>query len=252
MDPPTNDSQQPCWADPTNNTSSSSNLQTQELHDVQQEEDMDTSTFLTQPYSTLDEPVSETIMRDVRSVAAKIKVVLLPLKKTNPLEYAYVSTEEHVEQDENQKKVLATLRDWDLWGPLVVCLSLSILLSARAPSTQASAVFAAVFCSMWLGSAIVTINAKLLGGTISFFQSVCVLGYSVFPFLLSALLILILSNTFLGHVWIDILWVLTGYVWSVRASVVFIGQYIKKERRMLSVMPVFFYYALLGWLVLLF
>lgn len=82
MDPPTNDSQQPCWADPTNNTSSSSNLQTQELHDVQQEEDMDTSTFLTQPYSTLDEPVSETIMRDVRSVAAKIKVVLLPLKKT--------------------------------------------------------------------------------------------------------------------------------------------------------------------------
>ncbi len=41
-----------------------------------------------------------------------------PLK--NPLEYAYVSTEEQVEQDENQKKVIATLKDWDLW--YVLCL----------------------------------------------------------------------------------------------------------------------------------
>ena len=105
---------------------------------------------------------------------------------------------------------------------------------------------------MWLGSAVVTYNAKLLGGTISFFQSVCVLGYSVFPFVLSAVLIATLSKTFLGHVWIDILWVLIGFVWSVRASVVFIGQYIRRERRLLAVMPVFFYYTLLGWLVLLF
>lgn len=240
------DPQQLSWATPSEMHANP----TQEVHHVeQQQQDGD---FLTQPFSTLDEPVRETIMRDVRSVASKIKVVLLPLNKTNPLEYAYVSTEEEVEQDENQKKVLATLRDWDLWGPLIVCLSLSILLSLRAPSTQASAVFAAVFCSMWLGSAVVTINAKLLGGSISFFQSVCVLGYCVFPFVISALLIVTLSKTFLGHVWIDILWVAAGYVWSLRASTVFIGQYIKRERRLLAVMPVFFYYTLMGWLVLLF
>lgn len=37
---------------------------------------------LFQPYSTLDEPVMETIMRDVRAVYAKLKVVMLPLDKT--------------------------------------------------------------------------------------------------------------------------------------------------------------------------
>ena len=31
------------------------------------------------PLSTLDEPVMETIMRDVRAVGSKLKVVLLPL-----------------------------------------------------------------------------------------------------------------------------------------------------------------------------
>jgi hypothetical protein len=34
------------------------------------------------PLSTLDEPVKETIMRDVRSVARKLKVVLLPMDRT--------------------------------------------------------------------------------------------------------------------------------------------------------------------------
>lgn len=34
------------------------------------------------PLSTLDEPVKETIMRDVRSVASKLKVVLLPMDRS--------------------------------------------------------------------------------------------------------------------------------------------------------------------------
>jgi hypothetical protein len=34
------------------------------------------------PLSTLDEPVMETIMRDVRSVASKLKVVMLPLDQS--------------------------------------------------------------------------------------------------------------------------------------------------------------------------
>ena len=34
------------------------------------------------PLSTLDEPVRETIMRDVHSVASKLKVVMLPMDRT--------------------------------------------------------------------------------------------------------------------------------------------------------------------------
>ena len=38
--------------------------------------------LLLAPVSTLDEPVSETIMRDVRAVGAKLRAVLLPLDRT--------------------------------------------------------------------------------------------------------------------------------------------------------------------------
>ena len=34
------------------------------------------------PLSTLDEPVRETIMRDVKAVGEKLKVVLLPMDRT--------------------------------------------------------------------------------------------------------------------------------------------------------------------------
>jgi len=34
------------------------------------------------PLSTLDEPIRETIMRDVRSVASKLKVVVLPMERS--------------------------------------------------------------------------------------------------------------------------------------------------------------------------
>lgn len=75
----------------------------------------------------------------------------------------------------------------------MVCLLLSTILSITAPSSSSSLVFAAVFVIVWCGAAIVTVNAQLLGGSISFFQSVCILGYCVFPLTLSALVCLVIS-----------------------------------------------------------
>mmetsp|Transcript_40345 Transcript_40345/g.126192 ORF Transcript_40345/g.126192 Transcript_40345/m.126192 type:complete len:113 (+) Transcript_40345:181-519(+) len=92
--------------------------------------------------TTLDEPVSETIMRDLRQVADKLKVVLLPR--------------------EDQEGVVQKLKDWDLWGPLLVCLTLSLLLSVTAPESQKALVFASVFFVIWCGAAVVTLNAQLL------------------------------------------------------------------------------------------
>lgn len=56
------------------------------------------------------------------------------------------------------------LRDWDLWGPLVFCLGLSLLLSFRARADQMSKVFSGVFAMVWVGEAVVTVQIKLLGG----------------------------------------------------------------------------------------
>jgi len=209
--------------------------------------------------------VRETIMRDVRAVADKFKIILMPLDRRIPgmANYISVSTSNQDDPDggsdndqealsENEKAVIQSLKDWDLWGPLVLCLGLGVILSLKAPSEQASLVFSTVFVSVWAGSAVVTLNAQLLGGTISFFQSLCVLGYSIFPLTLSALAIGILKMFVNTWIWIDMIFVAVGFLWSIRASAVFIGLYIKRERRFLAIYPVFFYYVFLSWMILLF
>lgn len=53
-------------------------------------------------------------------------------------------------------------------------------------STDKGKSFGVLFLIMWGGAFVVTVNTKLLGGHISFFQCVCVLGYCVFPIVLAA------------------------------------------------------------------
>lgn len=56
------------------------------------------------------------------------------------------------------------IRDWDLWGPLIFCLLLSLLLSFSAKADQKDLVFSGVFALVWIGEAVVTLQIKLLGG----------------------------------------------------------------------------------------
>lgn len=58
----------------------------EEIHDVaaeqaqpQQQED---DNFLSRPFSSLDEPIIDTIKRDLNGVWSKLKVVLMPLKRS--------------------------------------------------------------------------------------------------------------------------------------------------------------------------
>ncbi len=149
-----------------------------------------TSQKIEPSYGSLDEPVLETILRDVRRVAVKLKHVMLP------------------------QGTIEGLRDWDLWGPLILCLALASTLSISAREDQTGLVFGVVFVIVWCGAGIVTINAVLLGGTISFFQSVCVLGYCLFPFNIASFLCLFGLNNFLQFA------VVAGaFFWASRASV---------------------------------
>jgi len=171
---------------------------------------------------TLDEPVSETLKRDIRAIGIKLKYVLLPR----------ISEEEMIRE----------LRNWDLGGPLMLCMFLSIILSLNA-ADQASFVFAMVFVIVWGGAAVVTLNAQLLGGDVSFFQSVCVLGYCIFPIVLASVLCL----------WDNAIWraIITtiSFAWSTRASVVFMSQLVNPNRKGLAAFPVFLFYSVLCWLV---
>jgi hypothetical protein len=176
----------------------------------------------------------------------------LLLFNKSPFGYVGVLQEEDVAPSEGQQLVLNQLRDWELWGPLFICLTLALILSTKAPVHQTSHVFTTVFIVMWMGSLVVTINAQLLGATISIFQSLCVLGYCAFPLTVSALVIALLRHTWLGTVWLDLIWLGLGFVWGTRVSSIFVGQFVPRKRRMLALYPVFFFYLMLGWLILLF
>lgn len=120
----------------------------------------------------------------------------------------------------------AVLREWDLWGPLLFTTTLAILLSLDAPPSQSLSVFTGIFAIVSIGSVVVTLNCKLLGGKVyvqadwsplrklthpvsSFLQSLCVLGYCLFPLDVAALL-----ATFIRILWIRIPIALVGFAWS--------------------------------------
>lgn len=141
--------------------------------------------------NTIDETVWETLSRDLLAIWSKLREVLYPkylfggsMAENTPSLRSYVSSLrnrglEGAQEDARQlvgrvadvDGLLAQgnmsegLRDWDLWGPLVFCLMLSMLLSFCAKQDQRSAVFSGVFAMVWLGEAVVTWQIKLLGGT---------------------------------------------------------------------------------------
>jgi len=175
---------------------------------------------------TLDEPVLTTITRDVFSIYSKLIQVLYP-RRTG------VGRE--------------VLRDWDLWGPLILCLALGIMLSLNAPALQSLGVFTGVVVIVSVGSLIVTLNAKLLGGRVSFFQSLCVLGYCIFPLVLAAVM-----AAFVRVLWIRAPVAIGAWAWSVWAAMNFFdGTKIEEQRVLLAVYPIFLFYFILAWMILI-
>jgi len=175
---------------------------------------------------TLDEPVTETIMRDLRSIGTKLKYVMLPRARADRAH---------------------GLKKWDLWGPLFLCLALGIILSAQAEnSEQAGLAFALVFIIVWVGSGIVTLNALLLKGKISFFQSVCVLGYCICPLVIAAF-----CSMMLQIIWLKVIFVCIGFTWATGASVGFMSELVPEDRKALGVYPVWLFYVAIAWMILI-
>ena len=181
---------------------------------------------------TLDESIQETVLRDLKAVGHKFLSVLYPKKGEN------------------------FLREWDLWGPLVLCTFLAIMLKSD-DSTGANGMvlgdggpeFAEVFMVVWLVSLVITINSKLLGGQISFFQSVCVLGYCLLPPCLSlAVCHVILAS---GHPMPTMRAVIAavGALWASWSAVTFLRGTHQPSRATLGAYPVCLFYCFVGWMV---
>lgn len=82
-------------------------------------------------------------LRDVKAVGSKFYHVLYPKEKSS------------------------LLKEWDLWGPLVLCTFMATILQGSESTDKqydGGPEFAEVFVIVWIGAMIVTLNSKLLGG----------------------------------------------------------------------------------------
>lgn len=150
------------------------------------------------------------------------------------------------------------LRDWDLWGPLIFCLLLSLFLSWRAQDKQKDLVFSGVFTMVWIGEAVVTLQIKLLGGNMyvslvagpdtltdqhsAFFQSVSIIGYTLFPLVLASIM-----SAFGLPTIVRVPVYLVLIAWSLAAGVSIMGgSGVVRNRVGIAVYPLFVFYIALG------
>ncbi|XP_007882762.1 protein YIPF6 [Callorhinchus milii] len=187
-------------------------------------------------YSTLDEPVKDTIMRDLKAVGKKFVYVMYPRKSSS------------------------LLRDWDLWGPLILCVLLAMMMQGSNIDSKhdGGPQFAEVFVIVWFGAVVITLNSKLLGGTISFFQSLCVLGYCVLPLTVAMIICSLIrlaphsstSQIPMAVVIIRFIIVLAAFGWSTFASTAFLADMQPPHRKALAVYPIFLFYFVISWMII--
>ncbi|KAJ7475925.1 hypothetical protein FB451DRAFT_1339067 [Mycena latifolia] len=110
-----------------------------------------------------------------------------------------------------------------------------------APEDQALNIFTSVIAICTIGALTVTVQAKLLGGRVSFFQALCVLGYCIAPLDIAALVACFVPPI-----------ALLGWAWCIWASVNFLdGTKIEQQRILLAVYPLLLFYFVLAWMILI-
>lgn len=99
---------------------------------------------LSEDYNQLDEPILDTLKRDLVGIYNKMKIIALPLSSYDIYK--------------------VVLRGWDLWGPLLLCTFLAFNLnhSTSYLDRHNGPQFADVFVLVWFGSCIVSLNYRLL------------------------------------------------------------------------------------------
>ncbi|EOD43492.1 putative yip1 domain protein [Neofusicoccum parvum UCRNP2] len=213
------------------------------------------------PTNTIDETVWETLSRDLLAIWEKMRQVLWPKYLLGGMLQSGggMAAEERGEAGAAgglrnivgrwpdaeavlQGSMSEGLRNWDLWGPLIFCLLLSFFLSRPARDEQKSLVFSGVFAMVWIGEAMVTLQIKLLGGSISFLQSVCIIGYTLFPLVIASILSAVGVHTIIRiPVYIALV------VWSLAAGISILGgSGVVRNRVGIAVYPLFVFYVSLG------
>ncbi|RWS05167.1 integral membrane protein-like protein [Dinothrombium tinctorium] len=199
---------------------------------------------------TLDEPIVDTLLRDLKGIFVKVKHILFPLSQS----------------DANK----SLLRDWDLWGPLILCTFVALILHHGDDNVDGKVGphFAEIFVLIWFGSLVVSLNYKLLAlSTVrrksstkavvcpSIFQLLCVFGYCLSPPSSGILLLKVISfilnppSVYMFYCKLFIGTVL-GFILPTLSAVKILQNYQDKEKRLLAIYPIALFYFILSWVII--
>ncbi|CDW58092.1 protein YIPF6, partial [Trichuris trichiura] len=139
----------------------------------------------------------------------------------------------------------------DLWGPLFICIFVALMLHS-SNSSGAQPKFTEAFFIVWVGSFVVTLNIKLLGGTISIFQTLCILGYCLLPLAIDVLICKLVSVSEGGIIslLVRLLTTICTVAWAQYAATTFLSGSYPEKRKGLALYPVCFFYVVVAWLIL--
>ena len=172
---------------------------------------------------TLNEPIITTINRDLLLIYTKIKYVVNPF----------------IQRERKNTQI----RQWDLWGPLVLNITLAITLSFN--TKEKSQMTTLIFVIFWLGGVILFLNANFLGVKTSIFQMLCLLGYCLFPLNLAAIIVTIFNLNDIFRLIIVIL----NLVWSIYSSSDYLKIMINPDQRYLVLYPCILFYLYISWFI---
>ena len=174
--------------------------------------------------STLDETIVETILRDLKLIYTKLKFVVIPYGSKDKKSH-------HIKQ-------------WDLWGPLILNLILACTLALN--SEDKSQMIILVFGIFWIGGVILFLNANFLGVKASIFQIFCLLGYCLFPLDISAIFVSLFNITGAFR----FICVILSCVWSIYSSSDYLKNLTNPEQRYLVLYPCILFYLYISWFII--
>ncbi|BFZ54914.1 hypothetical protein PYCC9005_001951 [Savitreella phatthalungensis] len=183
---------------------------------------------------TLDEPILTTVLADGRAIGRRLLQVLYP-----PYSPPSSATPD-------------AGADWDLWGPMVVTLVMSVAIAYRGGGErgqQSSGVFAGVFALCWAGFGACAGNVGLLGGKTHVLGGVCTMGYALAPLAAAAVL-----GAFFATLWVRVPVAGAACAWSIWASIrqLQTDEAVARDlqgRKALAIFPNALFYAVVAWTI---
>ena len=172
---------------------------------------------------TLDESVYATVSRDFSMIYNKLKYVINPFI-SREMKYNHI-------------------RQWDLWGPLLLNL---ILASTLAINTKEKGqITSLIFIIFWLGGVAIYLNNYFLEVKASIFQIFCLLGYCLFPLNIAAIIVTIINSYDIIRL------IVVGFTcfWSIYSSSDYLKAITTQDKRYLVLYPCILFYLYISWFI---